>query len=201
MDAPQTPRLSRRVPWLTLLMVGAAVAVAVVPRSSPWLVYDRSAILSGQIWRMFTGHWVHFSTRHLICDVTALGIAGWIIEDRGLPRFGWFCLLAPWFISAAALVFEPQMQYCGGLSALAIAAITLLGLNGLSEAPPWRWVCVAALIGIAGKTLFEMTTSRSLFGALDGVPVIVSVSNHVAAVAFALAFYGQSKLSPRGRTS
>ena len=103
---------------------------------------------------MFTGHWVHFSTSHLVYDLLALGIAGWIIEARGLPHFGWLCLLAPWLISAVLLLFEPQMKLFGGLSALATTAIVYLALFGLHDAAPWRWVCLAALLGIAGKIYF-----------------------------------------------
>src|SRR5580698_8778088 len=87
--------LTLRMPIMTMLAVGAAFVVAAVPEWSEWLVYDRRAILSGQIWRLFTGHWVHFSTSHLVYDSLALGIAGWMIETQKLRNFGWLCLLAP----------------------------------------------------------------------------------------------------------
>jgi len=170
-------------------MAGGAVVVALAPRWASWLIYDRSAILSGQLWRMWTGHWVHFSTNHLVCDVTALGLAGWMVEARGGPRFGWFCVLAPWVISAAALVFEPRMNLCGGLSGLATAMMILAALCGLSDAPPWRWVCLAALPGMAGKILFEAATGHGVFVTVNGVPVVVSITGHVAGAATALAFW------------
>jgi rhomboid family GlyGly-CTERM serine protease len=180
---------TKRVPLLTLLMVLSAVAVALVPRWSSWLIYDRSAILSGQLWRMWTGHWVHFSTGHLVCDAIPLGIAGWLLEARGWPRFGWFCVLAPWIISAAVLVFEPRMNLCGGLSGLATAMMTLAALSGLSGAPPWRWVCLAALLGMAGENLLELAAGHSVLVTVNGVPVVVSVANHLAGAATALVFW------------
>jgi rhomboid family GlyGly-CTERM serine protease len=193
MDSSKSPLLNRRIPLLTLLMLGGAVAVALVPRWPAWLIYDRSAILSGQLWRMWTGHWIHFSTGHLVCDAIPLGIAGWIVEARGCPRFGWFCFLTPWVISAAVLVFEPRLNFCGGLSGLACAMLTLAALCGLSDAPPWRWVCLAALLGLAGLNLFESVTGHSMFVTVNGVPVVVSVTSHLAGAAAALAFYGCSK--------
>jgi rhomboid family GlyGly-CTERM serine protease len=196
-DAPQSPELKRRVPVVTLLMLSGAVMVALMPRMSAWLIYDRSAILSGQFWRLFTGHWVHFSIAHLVWDAIPLGIAGWIIESRGWPRFGWFCLLTPWMISAAALIFEPHMSFCGGLSGMATAMITLLVLDGLSDAPTWRWVCVAALLALVTKICFELATGHGLFVSGNGVPAVVSVTNHATGAIAALAFYGQSKWSLR----
>ena len=143
---------------------------------------------------MFTGHWVHFSTSHLVYDLLALGIAGWIIETQKLPHFGWLCLLAPWLISAVLLWFEPQMKLFGGLSALATTAIVYLALFGLHDAAPWRWVCLATLLGIAGKIIFETTTGRMIFVTTDNVPVAVSVASHISGVLIALLFYGWAKV-------
>ena len=140
MDASKSqasPGVVRRLPVITLLTVSAAVIIAQFPECSPWLVYDRSAILSGQIWRLFTGHWIHFSTSHLIYDSLALGVAGWIIETQRLPNFGWLCLLAPWLISGMLLVVEPHMELFGGLSALATSAVVYMALCGLGDVGPW----------------------------------------------------------------
>jgi rhomboid family GlyGly-CTERM serine protease len=187
----------RRVPLVTLLLVGGAVLVALFPGCAPWLMYDRRAIFSGEVWRLFTGHWVHFSLHHLVWDLAPLGVAGWIIETRGLPRFGWFCAIAPWAISAVLLVFEPQMDFCGGLSGLATAAMVYLALCGLSDPAPWRWVCGAALWVVAGKIIFELATGGSVFGAFAGLPVVVSVASHIAGASMALAFYAAARMRPR----
>ena len=194
MDASKPQSLARRLPVITLLLIGGAVVIAQFPGWSAWLIYDRSAILSGEIWRMFTGHWVHFSTSHLVYDLLALGVAGWIIEAKNLPHFGWLCLLTPWLVSAVLLLFEPRMNLFGGLSALATTAIVYLALFGLHDAPPWRWVCLAALMGIAGKILFEMSTGRMMFVTTGDGPVAVSVAGHISGALIALLFYGQSKI-------
>jgi rhomboid family GlyGly-CTERM serine protease len=193
-DTSQSQGLVRRLPLITSLLVGGGVVIALFPGWSSWLVYDRSAILSGQIWRMFTGHWVHFSTSHLVYDLLALGIAGSIIETQRLPNFGWMCLLAPWFISAVLLCFEPQMKCFGGLSALATTVIVYLALFGLHDAGPWRWVCLAALLGITGKIIFEMTTGRMIFATTGNISVAVSATSHLTGALIALLFYGQSKI-------
>jgi rhomboid family GlyGly-CTERM serine protease len=175
-------------------MVGGGVVIALFPSWSSWLIYDRSAILSGQIWRMFTGQWIHFSTSHLVYDLLALGVAGWIIENQKLPHFGWLCLLSPWLISAVLLLFEPHMKIFGGLSALATTAIVYLALFGLHNAAPWRWICLAALVGVACKIIFEMTTGRMIFATTGNVPVTVSVASHISGAMIALLFYGCAKI-------
>jgi rhomboid family GlyGly-CTERM serine protease len=199
MDAskPQTlPDVVRRLPVVTLLIVGAAVTVALFPGWSSWLVYDRSAIFSGEIWRMFTGHWVHFSMSHLVYDSLSLGIVGWIIETQKLRNFGWLCLLAPWLISGVLLVVEPQMKWFGGLSALATTAMVYLALCGLHDAGMWRWVCLATLLGLAGKLIYEITTGSMLFVTAMNDQVVVSTSSHISGVLIALVFYGGTKIIP-----
>lgn len=187
---PESKGISLCLPVVTLLLVGAAVAIAGSPTLSSWLVYDRSAILSGQIWRMFTGHWVHFSSSHLVCDCLALGIAGGIIETQKLRNFGWLCLLSPWLISGVLLIFEPQMQWFGGLSALATSAVVYLALCGLHDSAPWCWVCLALLLGIVDKIAFEITTGRMIFVSVANNPVTVCAASHVSGVLVAFMFYG-----------
>lgn len=194
MDAPTPPGLSRRLPVVTALMLGSGLGAALFPGLSTWLIYDRSAILSGELWRLFTGHWVHFSTSHLVYDLSAFGIAGWIIESKGLPQFGWLCLLAPWLISAVLLLLEPQLMFFGGFSALATAAIAYLALCGLPDPAPWRWICLAALLGIAGKTLLELMTGRMIFATVGNAPVSVSVTSHIAAAVVALLFFSRARI-------
>ena len=194
MDAPTPPNLNHRLPVFTLLIFGGGVVIAMFPDWSEWLVYDRSAILSGEIWRMFTGHWVHFSITHLVCDLLVLGIAGWIIEAQRLPNFRWLCALTPWLTSAVLLLFEPKMKLFGGLSGLATTMVVYLALFGLHNAAPWRWVCLAILMGFIGKILFEITTGRMILVTVENPSTVVSVTSHISGAAIALMFYGWSKI-------
>lgn len=189
--------LVRRLPVITLLLVGAAAMVTLFPSCQSWLVYNRSAILSGEIWRMFTGHWVHFSTSHLVYDSLVLGVVGWIIETQKLPNFGWLCLLAPWLISGVLLVVEPQLEWFGGLSALASTAVVYLVLFGLRSTGPWRWACLAALVGMAGKTVFEITTGSMMFATTRNDSVAVCTASHISGVLMAVLFYGRTRITTR----
>lgn len=189
MDATQTKEIAPGFPWITALIVSAGLVVAAMPDLSASLGYDRQAILAGELWRMFTGHWFHFSSSHLIYDLLAMAVVGWICETQKLPRFGQLCLLAPWFISAALLWWEPQMIYFGGLSAVATTALVYLAFSGLQKCGPWRWICLIALIATAGKIVFELHTGRMLFVSSGQRSLVVSSTSHIAGALTALGFF------------
>jgi hypothetical protein len=93
------------------------------------------------------------------------------------------------------------MQYCGGLSGLGTAAVVFLAVHGLTDPPPWRWVCGAALLALAGKILFELAAGRAALPTLAGLPVVVSVTSHIAGAAVALVFCAAAKRGPRNAKS
>ena len=54
--------VSQRVPLWTLALVGSGLLIYSMPGWTAHLVYDRTAILSGEVWRLITGNFVHWST-------------------------------------------------------------------------------------------------------------------------------------------
>lgn len=177
------------LPIVTIAVTMAAVVIGLCPGLASWLVYDRTAILNGQIWRMFTGHWVHFSASHLLYDSLALVLAGWMIEAKRLPYFGRLCLLTPWLVSGVLLITDPQLERYGGLSALATAALVYLALFGLHEAGPWRWACITTLLGLAAKIAYETATGTMIFAKVANEAVAVCPLSHVIGALAALVFY------------
>ena len=174
---PEGP--GRQVPIVTVLVVPAAIGAYVIPGLASLLVYDRAAILSGEVWRLLTGNWVHFSASHLLYDLLALGIAGWIIERRGYPYFGHLCALSALGIGTVLLAGSPEVQSYGGLSGVATGAIIYLALHGLKEPGPWRWICVAALVLTVGKALLESMTGRFIIQAAGSAPFVPLPLSHV----------------------
>jgi len=188
---PEGP--GRQVPVVTALVVAAGIGTYVIPGLASHLVYDRAAILSGEVWRLLTGNWVHFSPSHLFYDLLALGIAGWIIERRGYPYFGLLCVLSALGISTALLAITPEVQSYGGLSGVATGAIIYFALHGLKEPGPWRGICVAALVLTLGKVLLEFMTGRLTFAAVDRLPFVpVPLSHLVGGLTASLIFWWSS---------
>jgi len=155
--------MKTRLPVFTLVVASAAVIIAASPALQAMLVYDRPAILSGEFWRLFTGHWVHFSTRHLIYDTGAFAIAGWMIESRGHKNFGWLCLVSPLLIGISLLLFTPNLARFGGLSGMATAAVTYSALAGLDGERRWRRIGMIVLCLTAGKIIFEFACGGFVF--------------------------------------
>ena len=153
---------------MSLALTGALLVFA-LPRLQPLLLYDREAILAGELWRLFSGHWVHFSAAHLGCNLAVIAVAGLILETGTAARTARLLLVTPWFISAGLLVCEPQLRCYGGLSGLATAVVVALALAAFArrrQDPRAGWTAALLLLLFGLKTIFEWHTHRALF-ALD----------------------------------
>lgn len=96
------------------------------------LRYDRAAILSGQAWRLVTGHLVHADFAHLAWNVAGLALVAWLFAREFRLR-DWVVILAA---STAAvdlgfLLLEPQLARYVGFSGL---------LHGLAAAGVFVWL-------------------------------------------------------------
>lgn len=180
----------RRIPLVTLLVVTGGIVTYVIPGLASQLVYDRTAILGGEGWRLITGNWVHFSPSHLLYDLLALGIAGWIIERRGYRNFALLCALSALGIGIVLLAMRPEAQFYGGLSGVATGAIIYLALHGLREPAPWRGICAGVLLLTVGKVLVESLAGRFIIGATGSVPFVpLPLSHVVGGLSAALLFW------------
>src|SRR5215467_12486112 len=108
-----------KTPLVTLAVLFPAIIVQLWPSVASVLVYDREQVLSGEVWRLISANWVHFSPSHFFYDALAFAMAGTLIETRRYERFGLFCLISPFVVGCAVLVFAPGTLTFGGLSGLA----------------------------------------------------------------------------------
>jgi rhomboid family GlyGly-CTERM serine protease len=104
--------------------VAAVVAVLMLPGVTEWMVYQRSAVARGELWRLFTAHLAHYSVSHLLNNVLVLALAGWLVEAR--YRTQWLSLVT---VSAAGIgfavfAFEPQIERFAGASGISLALLT-----------------------------------------------------------------------------
>jgi rhomboid family GlyGly-CTERM serine protease len=174
----------KRVPVITLTIIAGALLIAGAPALQELLIYDRDKILAGEVWRLFTGHFVHLSGEHLVWDIAAFAIIGALIETKEMRcRFGLLCLVAPWLISTTSLLLEPPMYRYGGLSALAMAAFVFFALRQNS-----RFVAVSLLTLAAAKITFELTTSGSIFIATMDPQIRVASLSHLVGALVGVAF-------------
>lgn len=148
-------------------------------RASEWLQYDRQALADGQLWRLVTGHLVHFGFEHLVWDAAVFALLAVLCWRLGRGR----CLVslgaATLAIPAVLFVLQPGLPTYRGLSGLdsalyVTAAVTLgqrLWRNGQRT---WGAVAFASVAALGAKVAYELATGQALFvdaASLGFVPV------------------------------
>ncbi len=152
----------------TLWTLVAAAAIAALPGLHPWLVFERNAVLTGEVWRLFTGHWVHFGAGHLSGDLFVLGAAGLVLERRHRAAMNRIIVVAPWVIGAGLLALDPQLSQFGGLSGVASAALAAVALDALSGCAAERRLGALIVAAFASKLLAESLTGLPLLSGATG---------------------------------
>ncbi len=101
--------------------LAAAIALACVSfEAAGWrdvLAYDRSAIGSGQVWRLLTGHFVHLGWTHLVLNLAGLALVVWLVGPVfTLLHWAWVALISVTAIDAGLWGFNPGLDWYVGLS-------------------------------------------------------------------------------------
>ena len=158
---PNAPPIDKsklgRLPWFTLITCALALGAWFVPGTFNALAYNRALILHGEWWRLFTGHWVHFTASHLFWDLAILVPAGALLERRNPAALRWTILLSPLAISLALLAFDPAMEIYAGISGVAAGVLVALAVHGLRSEPATRWVWLAVLGLLSLKVILEIS--------------------------------------------
>lgn len=170
----------------TLGIAGAAGVAFVWPRLSEAFIYQRADIFAGQVWRLWTGHLVHYTATHLLWDLAVFLAAGLWLEKIAPRLARWFYLLAPPAISGALLWGEPALERYAGLSGLGAGLLVLLALVQLrpgTREPRWFWLSVLALVAV--KVVVESTTHAPLLARFDADVRVVPLA-HLAGIGCAV---------------
>ena len=173
-------------PMAGILLAFGVGLVAVVVQSvaglSETLQWQRSAG-AGLSW--LTSHLCHWSWNHLAWDVFAFGILS-VLCLRLMPsRYAWCMLAAAVLIPLEVRLNQPLLDSYRGLSGIDCA------LLGLVVAALWcqpsgdrKWGAAQALAVLGGcsflaKTLYELTTSGTLFVEAGQEPFVPVISAHL----------------------
>jgi len=150
----------RNIPLLTILLVATLLLVAQFPAWGRALIYERPAILQGELWRLPGCNLVHYSTAHLCWNLLPLLVFGCWLEINSRTIFGILLLLAP--LTNGALLLRPDIIYFAGASGFVVAVVTGLCLAKLTSSPhkgPW----LLLLLLMTGKIGYELLTARAIF--------------------------------------
>lgn len=134
----------------------------------PAFEYDRTAIESGQVWRVITGHFTHWSLDHLFWDVAVFAVLGAFAERRTGSAFVLCVLSSALAITAGVWCLRPDLALYRGLSGIDSALFVMVTAALARDALRRReWSVVAftstALAAFVTKTCWETATGSALF--------------------------------------
>lgn len=160
--------VARRTGCVSLLLGAAALAIYFLPDISQHLQYDTTAIAAGQVWRIVTCHFTHWSFDHLAWDAGALVALGLLCEVPYRRAFVACMTLSAVLVPLAVWTFLPAMSTYRGLSGIDSALFVLLAVSILGESIAERrrmWAAGSGLVlvAFAGKIAFECLSGATLF--------------------------------------
>ena len=189
MDETEAKNMISRPPIFTICVIALCIASSKIDALAALFVYDIDAISKGEIWRLITSHFVHFGAMHLIYNLLAFGITGWIIEYKGFRYFKLLCLLMAVSISASLAIFKPDMIFFGGLSGVACGSIIYCSLLCLREPSPWPTVSKLTILFLFAKIILEIYSSGSLLPYLGTQPFVPMPLSHIVGSITALLLF------------
>lgn len=149
--------------WLLpgIVVGAAALLVLLGDPGRIWLRYDRAAIAAGEIWRLFTGHFVHLGAAHFALDAAGLLLVWYLVSHR-FTAAQWLqiTLLTILGMDLGFWVLQPQLAWYVGLSGLLHGLFAAGIVPGLRERSPEAWFLAAM---ITAKIIYEQ-----LVGPLPG---------------------------------
>ena len=194
-----TTQLSKRLPLRTLALCIVVLCIHISQTLHDALLFERAAILHGQLWRLLSGNLVHYSDTHLLLNLAAMLVAGAIIESRDYRHYGLLLVTSAFTIGCAVLLLRPDITQFAGLSGVVTAAVVYLCLHGLYEGKVWRRLCIIMLASLCLKLGAELLFETSLEQRLDETVFLPLPLSHIVGALTALGIFlgrGKQVLSP-----
>lgn len=178
-----TPRIYAIKQLLPVVIVVGTVLIlgALGDWLNPFLRYERDAIISGQIWRVITGHTVHLGMVHTLMNLTGMLLI--------LHLFGRLLTLTQWVtasvligvgISAGFLVLNPELAFYAGLSGVLHGCLVLaLFLAFWCDKRQPRWLTVMVLAVVIGKLISEQLPGYDVNYLYEQMEAAVIVDAHL----------------------
>ncbi|MEW7973671.1 MAG: rhombosortase [Candidatus Thiodiazotropha endolucinida] len=157
-----------KFPKLTVVAVLITSVLMAMPQHHGLFYFDLSPVMSGEWWRLLTGHLIHSDWEHWFWNAAALAVLGSYLEQQS--KYLWFQGMLAGMIGVNLLLLSDWSQitrYCG----LSGVLNTLLAVALFHY---WRetrsaWVIVAALVCMS-KLMIELLSGTSLLTQLSWPP-------------------------------
>jgi rhomboid family GlyGly-CTERM serine protease len=185
------------LPILTLLILFVSALSFISPEIASVFIFDRKAVLQGEVWRLLSSHFVHFNDTHLAYNMLAFGVAGWIVERKSYLHFAILYVLMALVISSSLFILKPTMSYYGGLSGMACGSIFYCALLGVGEPGHWRTISKLIIFFLPIKIALEVYNSASILPYWGQQPFVTMPISHITGIIVALLFYVAVKNNKR----
>ncbi len=175
---------------LALVLTGLCLALQAGGESAQELFqFQREGLAQGQLWRLFTGHFIHLGWPHALMNLAALGLLVYLLAD-GLEAASLLGLIvaSSLAVDAGLWFLQPELEWYVGLSGVLhglFAGLLLLQWFCRRERYLWLILLLSVKLGWEGMTgPLPMTadlaggpvvTVAHLYGALGGVLGAISV--------------------------
>ncbi|MCG9555204.1 rhombosortase [Vibrio sp. Isolate31] len=120
-----------------------------------WVVWDKSAIVDGQWWRILTGNFSHTNYSHLLINLAGLWIISYLFQPSKKQLV--VALLVISLATGVALLFSSIQIYVG----LSGTLHGLFGLFALREALNGRKSSWLLMLGLVAKVAWEQLIGPS----------------------------------------
>ncbi len=170
-------RHNPHIPWFSLVLAAAAVAIYPSPLLQQWLEFDRQAVAAGELWRIVSCHWTHWSAEHLFWDAGMFVLLAAACELRSRRALLFTLGASAVLIPIALWRVQPEMPVYRGLSGLDSALFFLVVVQAARQSlarRQWPRVAMLAVLvaAFAAKIGYETFQGAAVFVHTGGfIPV------------------------------
>lgn len=171
-----------------LALVSLCLALVFLPEGlGEPMSYNREAILSGEWWRLWTGHFVHFTSMHAWTNCVLLFLLTVALGRIGPWRLvlGLF-VVGPVAISFALMILVPEMVAYRGASALAALLLAVCAGHAFEKARGMSAFLLGMLLVAWSAKLFLEVTDGTNFSNLP-TGIHVAWQAHIAGILMGIA--------------
>lgn len=172
---------------LYLGLISLILLLAVLePSSSAYFMFDRQLINAGEIWRLFSAHFVHLSNTHMLGNLLAVVLLGYIAAEALNNLRGFLlCLWCVVVVGLGLFYFADHLERYVGFSGV---------LHGLLLVAPFvspfysRKIAVCFLVLIVAKVGWEQSGFYDDMALADAIGGRVETRAHLFGVLAGLVY-------------
>ena len=174
------PLLVLLVPCLLLAMAGEPARML--------LRYDRAAIEHGEIWRLFTGNFVHLGAGHLLEDMAGLVLL-WLLYEDVLPdwRTPAVVCAGSLVVGLGLLIGDPHVDWYVGISGALDTLWAAGALSLMRRRDRFGWMLAGVLLT---KLVYEQCFGALPFSSVSSGGMVIVDAHLYGALAGALIGFG-----------